>query len=69
MKEHTIIPGVKVGYHSLYIYILEVLLNSYGTQLKCCKLVRTIFDDNSNMAMSFSHSIDFIFKAKPGQPL
>jgi hypothetical protein len=26
---------------------------------------RAIFDDNSNMAMSFSNSIDFILKAKP----
>jgi hypothetical protein len=34
MKEHTIILGVKVSYHKGYIYILEVLLNSYGAQMK-----------------------------------
>ncbi len=66
MKEHTIIPGVKVGYHKGYIYILEVLLNSYGAQLKSDELAHTIFHNNSNMAMLFSNSVDFILKAKTG---
>ncbi len=69
MKQHTIILGVKVRYHKGYIYILEILFNSYGAQLKWDKLAHAIFDDNSNMAMPFSKSIDFILKAKPGKPL